>query len=317
MALLRLCKSAARARAEWLEKASLNDLDPTKLKMTVATDCSGIEAPMYAMREMGIATQHAWACDCDKNCQEFIKVNFAPTKLYDDILKRDVQTLPKLVLDGYVAGFPCQPFSRMNSQARGFKDKRAKVLGAVLGTIKEKLPKWAVLENVVGILQHRKKLLSTLKQKLGTSYKVLAVASLAECKERPHVDRYSRTVSILLYIRYIHHKEPLAKVKFCPTDLLDATCRPRVFFLLIRSDVAISSNLQDMLVFTFNAVVSNSRQALIQDKILPAGHALLAKWGLSRQLLNDREKEALDGAVAKRKVHGRGFVADVSQRSPQ
>jgi hypothetical protein len=288
--------------------------------MTVATDCSGIEAPMYAMREMGIATQHAWACDCDKNCQEFIKVNFASTKLYNDILKRDVQTLPKLELHGYVAGFPCQPFSRMNSQAQGFRDKRAKVLGAVLGTIKEKLPKWAVLENVVGILQHRKKLLSTLKQKLGASYKVLAAASSAECnKERPHVDCYSRTVSILLLynIRYTHHEEPFTKVKFCPTDLLDATCRPRVFFLLIRSDVAISSNLPEMLVFVFNAVVSNSRQALIQDKILPTGHALLAKWGLSRNHLNDREQQALDEAVAKRKVSGRGFVADVSQRVPQ
>ena len=128
---------------------------------------------------MGMATQHAWASDCDKKCQEFIKANFASTKLYDDILKRDTQTLPKLVLDGYVAGFPCQPFSRMNSLARGFRDKRAKVLGAVLGTIKEQLPKWAVLENVVGILQHRKKLLSTLKQKLGASYNVLGVASSA------------------------------------------------------------------------------------------------------------------------------------------
>jgi hypothetical protein len=67
----------------------------------------------------------------------------------------------------------------------------------------------------------------------------------------------------------------------------------------------------------FNAVVSNSRQALIQDKILPTGHALLAKWGLSRNHLNDREQKALDEAVAKRKVSGRGFVADVSQRVPQ
>ena len=122
--------------------------------LRIGTDCSGIEAPIQALRQLGIPHRHVWSSDIDKFCIQSIKSNYDPERLYGDpngpypdgdITKRDHSTLPDI--DLYVCGFPCQPFS-IAGDRKGFEDKRGNVFWSCLDVIKVKQPKYFILENV-------------------------------------------------------------------------------------------------------------------------------------------------------------------------
>ena len=60
----------------------------------------------------------------DEYCQDMIKVNNPPAHMYNDLRDRDVDKVPEV--DVFIAGFPCQPFSRAGKQ-NGFEDTRGNV----------------------------------------------------------------------------------------------------------------------------------------------------------------------------------------------
>lgn len=120
--------------------------------LRVGTDCSGIEAPIMALKLMGIKHNHLFSSEIDENCRKVIQSNYSPKKIYNDITKRDHRILPKL--DLYVAGFPCQAFSGLRHDASGFQDPRGTIFFECLETIRHTCPKWFILENVRGILSH-------------------------------------------------------------------------------------------------------------------------------------------------------------------
>lgn len=122
--------------------------------LRVGTDCSGIEAPLQALRQLGIPFTHEFSCEIDKHCQESIKANYYPKKSYEDITKRNVDKLPDI--DLYVCGFPCQPFSCAGKR-KGFNDSRGNIFWDCLDVIKTKQPKFFILENVKALLWHDKK----------------------------------------------------------------------------------------------------------------------------------------------------------------
>jgi len=115
------------------------------MKLRVATDCSGIEAPIEALIQMKIPFDHIWSCDSDKYVQQTIAANYSPMYFYPDITERDNSKLPDI--DMYVCGFPCQPFSALGKQL-GTNDPRGNIMLHCIETIKIKLPKIFVLENV-------------------------------------------------------------------------------------------------------------------------------------------------------------------------
>jgi len=130
--------------------------------LRIGTDCSGIEAPIQALRQLQIPHRHVWSSDIDKYVIQSIKANYEPEILFGDpdgpypngdITKRDNSVLPDI--DLYVAGFPCQPFSVAGRQ-KGFNDKRGNVFWSCLDVIKLKKPKYFILENVRGILWNDK-----------------------------------------------------------------------------------------------------------------------------------------------------------------
>lgn len=71
--------------------------------------------------------------------------------LMGDITKLVPKELPDF--DVFVGGFPCQAFS-MAGARKGFKDRRGQMIFFIHDIIKEKKPKYVVLENVKGILNH-------------------------------------------------------------------------------------------------------------------------------------------------------------------
>jgi DNA (cytosine-5)-methyltransferase 1 len=144
------------------------------MKLNIATDCSGIEAPVQALRYMNIPHQHIFSSEIDKYAIQSIKSNYSPKQIFSDITKRDHNKLPNTPIDIYVCGFPCQAFSQAGHR-RGFDDKRGIVFFSCLSTIKTLKPKIFILENVKGLLSHDKgKTFKQIKKELEnlTNYSV-------------------------------------------------------------------------------------------------------------------------------------------------
>jgi len=150
-------------------------MDPHNI-LRVGTDCSGIEAPIQALEQLGIPYQHVWSSDIDKHCIQSIKANYEPERLYGDsdgpypdgdIRNRDPTTLPDV--DLYVCGFPCQPFSSAGKQL-GLEDQRGNIFWSCLDVIKAKQPKYFILENVKGLLWNDKE---HKKDKYGRTWKTI------------------------------------------------------------------------------------------------------------------------------------------------
>jgi DNA (cytosine-5)-methyltransferase 1 len=73
----------------------------------IATDCSGIEAPIQALKQMNIPFEQLWSCDVDLFVKKSIDANYTSKNYYNDIIKRLPKDLPDSDLDFYVCGFPC------------------------------------------------------------------------------------------------------------------------------------------------------------------------------------------------------------------
>ena len=166
--------------------------------ITLGTDCSGADAPVFGLRALGVAHRHLFACDSAEHARTFISHNTAPAgPLYHDIVRRPHTELP--AHDMYVAGFSCKPFSRLHHGTRFFKEREAATFAAVLSTLRCCTPTLAILENVVGIQRVMPRILSRLRQ-------------------------------LKVYDVYTH--------KVCPTEFGEPVRRPRVYFILVHKDRA-------------------------------------------------------------------------------
>ncbi len=136
--------------ATFFQTPARGDSDPPAHRLTIGTDCSGMEAPLQALANMKIPHDHLFSCDHDPSVQATIRANFAPRILFEDLLTRDNNLAP--AVDVYVAGFPCQPFS-IGGKQQGFEDNKGR--GIIFWSIREyidlKRPKIFILENVRGL----------------------------------------------------------------------------------------------------------------------------------------------------------------------
>lgn len=129
------------------------DLYRPNKKISIGTDCSGIEAPIVALELMGVDFSHKWSCDIDEKALESIRANFEPDIVFEDLMKRNNRHLPKVSI--YCAGFPCQSFSHLGMR-QGFEDEknRGLVFFGCYEAIKSSDPTVFILENVKGLLTH-------------------------------------------------------------------------------------------------------------------------------------------------------------------
>ena len=121
------------------------------MAIRVGTDCSGMEAPVCALRNIGFSFIHAFSCDVDPHVRATIRANYSPRgEIYEDITKRDSCNLSS---DIYVAGFPCQPFS-VQGMHQGFEDSRGRgrIFSFVRKYIHQNRPRLFLLENVKGLV---------------------------------------------------------------------------------------------------------------------------------------------------------------------
>lgn len=124
------------------------------MPLRVGTDCSGLDAPIWALKFMKVPFEHVFASEVDPYCVRTILANDPPAVVYGDprsdtpdgdITRRDHAAAPPC--DLYVCGFPCQPFS-VAGQLLGTDDPRGSVFWACVSYIRVHRPKWFVLENV-------------------------------------------------------------------------------------------------------------------------------------------------------------------------
>ena len=98
------------------------------------------------------------ACEMDKACRETIALNRPDIALIGDITKYSAADIrkqagltPKEDIDLVVGGPPCQAFSTAGRR-QGFSDDRGNVFLTFVDRILELRPKYAVIENVRGLL---------------------------------------------------------------------------------------------------------------------------------------------------------------------
>ena len=139
--------------------------------------------------------------------------------------------------DLYVCGFPCKPFSTLHAGSSFFRQKEARPFFAVIRTLRTCLPAVAVLENVLGI-----------KRVLARVWRAL---------------------------RSLQWYEVLT-LEIDPHDMGEPVARPRVFFILIRVDVAVP-NLDELASRLLHAGRSAATPPL-SARLLPSSSPVVQHW---------------------------------------
>lgn len=118
--------------------------------MRVASMFSGIGGIDLAFQQAGFDI--VWANEFDKDAAKTYRHNFGDDHLIEnDIRNIDPCEMPNV--DVLVAGFPCQPFSKLGFQ-KGFKDPRGNLFFEIARIADAKRPKVIFLENVANLLEH-------------------------------------------------------------------------------------------------------------------------------------------------------------------
>lgn len=91
--------------------------------------------------------------EVDKYAISIYRKNFPEHKCFGDATKIRTEELPDF--DLLVGGFPCQAFS-VAGKRRGFSDTRGTLFFEIARVLRDKRPRYFLLENVKGLLSHEK-----------------------------------------------------------------------------------------------------------------------------------------------------------------
>ena len=75
--------------------------------LVVGTDISGLDTPILACKQLGIAVKHAFSCDSARACQRISNHCMKPAHLCTDITECKLEEKP--ACDVYFTGSPCKP----------------------------------------------------------------------------------------------------------------------------------------------------------------------------------------------------------------
>lgn len=121
-----------------------------KFKPRVVELCAGTGGIGLGFSQVGALV--TVACEIDEHARETFSANHKCV-LYNDVLTITPEQLGQFEI--LASGFPCQPFS-MAGKRKGFKDERGKVGLKILELIGQRMPLCICLENVTGLLSHKK-----------------------------------------------------------------------------------------------------------------------------------------------------------------
>ena len=230
-----------KIRTEWLQSRGVRVFRRLgQIRVRLGTDCSGAEAPVWSLRALQQPFEHVFSCDTNAQVRKFIASNSPPTIIFDDMLSRDLDAVPDV--DVYVCGFPCTPYSALRShRTKLFKEPAAKPYFAVLKLLRHRRPPLAVLENVGGLRRVMGKVLRDL-EKLKW-YFVIWMMIDSEALGEP-------------------------------------VSRPRCYFLLVRRDAGISSDVSEMVELCKKCLsgASSPVQEHVRTRMLPNDSHEVQSW---------------------------------------
>ena len=114
---------ASQCRTRWLQARNIQDDSVRTANLLVGTDCSGADAPMFALEGLNIRVKQMFACDVALHCLRFLDFRSVSRgqdpDLYSNMLKRDHESLKDI--NAYYCGFPCKPWSTLNNFSKYFE----------------------------------------------------------------------------------------------------------------------------------------------------------------------------------------------------
>ena len=116
--------------------------------LKVATVCTGIGSPEYALRELGIPHRIVFGCEIDKYARQTYLANFTPEMMFEDMTKPEIL---EHYADILLGGIPCQSFS-LAGKRLGELDPRGLLFYNFYEYVKIQKPKYFIIENVKGLL---------------------------------------------------------------------------------------------------------------------------------------------------------------------
>ena len=114
---------------------------------------SGIGGFEYGIEKSKKEMECIGYSEIDKYAESIYKRQFPEHKGFGDVTKLDTEQLPDF--DFLVGGFPCQAFS-IAGLRRGFDDTRGTLFFEIARVLRDKRPRYFLLENVKGLLSHDK-----------------------------------------------------------------------------------------------------------------------------------------------------------------
>ena len=123
-------------------------------KIKIATVCSGIGSPEFALNELaneqGFEVENVFACEIDKHARASYLANHKPNVMYEDMTSEYFHENA-----GYshifIGGIPCQAFS-LAGKRLGELDPRGLLFFDFYRYVKNQQPKVFIIENVKGLL---------------------------------------------------------------------------------------------------------------------------------------------------------------------
>ena len=177
----------------------------------------------------------------------------------------------------YVCGFPCQPFSVLHKNRRLLRDSRAKAFFAMLNTLRACLPALAILENVLGI-----------RTVLGKVWGHL------------HALKWYEVLTF----------------RIDPADMGEPVARPRYYFVLVRSDVALWRGVElDQVATRFSRVGLGPCRASVASRMLHNTSPIVQQW---LEKARRRRASAAAGVIRRtfkwQQLHTKARVASAASR---
>lgn len=123
----------------------------SKKSLKIVSLFSGIGGFEEGLKQANISYEIVFASEIDKYAKISYSANFSDENLFGDITKINEKCIPEH--DLLCAGFPCQAFS-IAGKRNGFNDTRGTLFFDVARILKEKKPKYIMLENVKNLISH-------------------------------------------------------------------------------------------------------------------------------------------------------------------
>ena len=115
---------------------------------------AGYGGASFALKRAGIPFECIGYSEIDKYACKVYEMNHGAVKNYGDANSIDAEDLPDF--DLLTGGFPCQPFS-VAGKGLGCADNRGLLVDNIIRVLKEKKPKYFLLENVKGLISKKNK----------------------------------------------------------------------------------------------------------------------------------------------------------------